>query len=184
MTTSEIVALISSIFTAISGISAVIVCFLTFRTTRPQIKLKTDKKPSNRAYAYWHNKSFAFLSLEIINSSNIAGMIDDLCIIYKGKEYPAENIYAKYDPHPFELKSFFDEQIEQDTQALHLKTPLKIDGYSIKSGFFLFPTFPVIQANEIVVTLRFRLINKKFKRKIRRVKFSCISPNPVHDSKN
>ena len=183
MSTSEIVALISSIFTAISGISAAVACILTYRTTRPKIKLIPHKSQIGHIYSYWKEKSFALLSFQLINSSMIDGMIDDLCIVYNGKEYFAENIFTNYDPQPFELEILFDGVLKQNTDALRLKTPLTVKAYSTVNGFIFFPTFPAVQLNSINVTITYRVMNKKFKRKIRRVKFYLVSPEPIYDGK-
>lgn len=183
MSPSEIVSLVAGIFTAVSGVSAAIACFLTYRTTRPKIKLKVGKQNSNRAYTFYKDKGFALLGIDLINSSMVAGMLDELCIIYEGKEYYAEKIGTQYDPYPFEVKSFFSEQIEQDTKLLRLKTPITVQGYSIISGYILFPSFPVVQTNTITVNISFRLMNKNFKQKIRRVKLSRVTPTPIYGSK-
>ena len=183
MTTSEIVALIASIFTAISGISAATACILTYRTTRPKIKLSPSTKQSNRFYTFGHNKSFAVLDFEIINSSSIEGMVYNLCIVYEGKKYFAEDTPTNFDPYPFAIKSFFDDKIEQDIQSIHRKFPIKSPGYSVIRGFVFFPTFPVVQTSNITVDIRYRLTNSKFNRIIRRVKFALMAPEIVHTSK-
>lgn len=179
MTDSEIIALVASIFTAISGISAAIACFLTYRTTRPKIKLRVGDSQSNRIYTYYENKSFALLGFDIINNSSVGGMVYDLCLIYEGKEYFAEDISTKFDPYPFEVAPFFDKKIEQDATLLRFKTPIVSTGFSIMRGFALFPSFPVVQKDSIVVDIRYRLTNKNFNRKIRNTKFSLVIPTPA-----
>ena len=178
METSEWVALIASFFTAISGISAAIACILTFRTTRPQIKLRLTEKQTHRVYTHYKDKSFAMLCFDLQNSSTVTGMLGSLCLIYKGEKYYAENFATNYDPSPLEVKSFFDANIEQDATALHLTMPIKVPSFSIVSGFILFPAFPALQVDSISVDIQYRLTNQKFNRKIRRVKFALVFPTP------
>ena len=178
MNTPTIIALIASIGAVISGVAATISCIFTYKTTQPNLKVKIDKDKC--AYLHNENKSFALMPFEVRNSAMVGGMIDEICILYNDKKYYAEDKFTDFDPYPFEITNIVDDKIERDVHQLRLKSPLQVNGFSVVEGFILFPTFPPVQAANITVTISYRLMNKKFKRKFRNITFSFVNPNPVY----
>lgn len=161
METPTVIALIACIGACISGIAATVSCIFTYKTTHPNLKLKISKDTC--IYTHFGEKSFALMPIEIRNTAMVGGMVDDICIKYNKKEYPAEDIHTDFNISPFKIESTLDYKIERNSKQLRLKCPILVNGFSVINGYIIFPTFPAIQIPTIKVSIKYRLINRKFK---------------------
>ena len=172
MDTPTIIALIACIGACISGIAAALSAYLSYKGNRPKIKLKIMKDYGQCFYSYLKNKSFALATFKISNCSSIPGTIHDICIIYNGKEYEAEDIFTNFDPSPMVLTNTTENGIKRDINKLRLKCPITVNGFSFVDGFIYFPTFPTVTIDSITVDIRYRVAHSNRIRYIRKARFS------------
>lgn len=173
MSTTEIISLIASICAAVSAIAAVISCIVHYRFMKPKIKVIIHQKPQDCYYVYTElvnegRVRVGRMPVSIYNSSAVGGTIGGIELIYKKSRYSVETINSNYQPwfkiNPGTLK--------QDPEAFRLKVPLIVPAYSAIVGYFLFPDFPIVNDEKLIVTIKLRIIEGHLKvRKIKNVRF-------------
>lgn len=183
MSTTTIVTLIISILTGLASLATCCACYFTYKTTRPNVKIKIDKR-----LCIWVNdkmKQFAIVYFFIRNLSMITGTFDTIYISYKKKRFPAQSIDMNYDIQPIQLSMDMEPgNIPVDVSKKHLILPLKVEGLSFADGFFIFPNFVADSGRPIKVSMFVRYPNKYFKRCIARKICLTEKANVIKNNEN
>ena len=164
--TYTIFTLLFAGITALSTIAAFATCVIQYRSTRPQIKIKPDDqliggtKPQS-LFCVHNDSAIALVTLDIQNSSQIAGTITDIYLKYGGKKYYCDSLYKQYDSE-FDILSFDENKNPFIPDITHLKDPMIISPFFSFRGFLLFHNFAVINyLNEIIVDFHYKIIGKR-----------------------
>lgn len=171
MTPSEIIMLITAIFTALAAAAAFITCYLHYLSLKPKISIQKYDNHVNYFYYYDKEKDYccAALLFNFINSSNVPGSISEISIIYNKKEYDASEKTLNY---KFKEDITFETDVETkiNIRDLIIHTPIKLEPYSNIEGFIIVPGIPTIKRDTLEVKAKFKVIGKKLPIKIKKLK--------------
>ncbi len=165
MTTSEIISLVASVGAVASAIAAIFSCVIHIKTTVPKINLRIHQTMTSCYYLYYQTKTecktFACMHASIVNNSPVAGTIADVTLIYDKRKFSSETVGSHYDTGIVKQKLGISNDYIQDKEFFRYKTPIIIPPYSAKLGYFIFPTFPIVNKHKISVTVEVKIIHKK-----------------------
>lgn len=174
MSDSEIIMLVSAIFTALAAVAATVTCLLHYFNSKPKIKVTMSKSPNHFFFFDYNQHYYAAFALNITNSTSVCGVVDDVALNYNKVTYSAEthlidltditkDIYFPYANQKILLSDF------------RLKCPLKMDGYSIQYGFFIVPDLPLPNNTQAFTTdISFKIIGKRRTFKFKNITFNNI----------
>lgn len=174
MTLTDIFTMITAIAASLSAIASLAVCFLTYKNSKPKIRFIPKQKGKQLIYFSYDRVSFAVVTFAVENSSAVAGVVDDVCIIYNGEKYYAEGMSSTFNPAGMTI-NFWEGATKQDIEKLHYKCPINVNGFSSFDGFLYFPTFPAVSADSLVVNITYRTLNSKRNHVVRRVTLFRVS---------
>lgn len=169
--------LILSAITAASTIAAFFTCFISYKTTRPNIKVIIDDSlfQGTTPQSFFSSfkglvkeYSFAKLSITIENRSPILGTIADLYVEYCGKKYYSSSIYTEPSPElQIKMEAISSNEEKIDPDLTDLKSPICIAPYFSLTGFITIPNFAFIEElPNIKATFCYRIIGKNKKYRI------------------
>lgn len=170
MSAKDIISLVATIISCAASFATCIACYFTYKTTRPNIQIEVDKKLCYYVkYSQEKVITFALVYLYIRNLSMIAGTIDHIFIMYKGKSYRVEKTSMIYDISPVSFTIVAaPENIQIDAIKKRCRCPIRVEGLSFIDGFFLFPNFIAEPSKPITISLFVQYPNFKYKRCIAR----------------
>lgn len=172
MTLAEYIQIISTALALISVLCSLVVCLLTFKTTRPSLKIKISK--TDKVQCVYHSTkdfSVAFVLAHIRNNSNVIGEVSEVSFKYNNVLYHSKSVSTIFSikPNMFEIIDELGNKI--DFSKFVCDTPKKIQPYSEEYVGFIFPNFAKNTKNSFITTLRFTICGKFFKRNLYRVRF-------------
>lgn len=170
MTPSEIIMLISTIFTALAALAAFLSCRLNYCISKPKIKVYKSNDEDHFFYINDDDKYFAIIGMNFENTSGTAGVIDDIQIEYNGVPYHAEINLSNFQlKHDIIMEIMKTEKLSINKSKL--KCPLKVDGYSITYGFLLICGLPKITSPIITANISYRILGRRKSKIIKNVSF-------------
>lgn len=174
MTASEIIMLISTIFTAIAGIAAAITCILHYINSKPNIKVNKSDSPNHYFFFERDKHFYAVFALNVTNSTSVNGVVDDVALIYNKTTHYAEVDLIDLSSVTRNICLEFANQIV-DLSNVRLKCPLKMSGNSIQYGFFIVPDLPLPNnTKEFTADIIYKIIGKHGTSKFKNIKFELM----------
>ena len=145
MNTYQVFTIIFSAITATSTIAAFLTCYFTYKTTRPDIKIKVERKkttayPQN-IFVSDNKNATTLITVSLSNCSPVSGTIKECYIKYNRKLYEAQSRYIEYSSFIVQGQDLNKNPVNEE--RLKLLTPIEIKGCSWVEGYLIFPAFPV-----------------------------------------
>lgn len=178
MTTAEIIQTISTTLAVISAICSTIVCTLTFKTTKPALKIKIDKKNKPQC-VFFADGDFTTAIVVVVarNNSNVVGEISEAVIRYKGKKYCSRSSYITTPFSVNKIKIVTEAGLTNDPSKFICTTPKSIKPYSEEQFALVFQHLPKDIADSFVSTISFRVCGRFFKHNLHRMTFVALKPD-------
>lgn len=159
MKNPDLLSLILAALSAVSTIAACIACYLSYKSMKPSIKIFPEKSESK-----WGKdlagKYFAAILVEVINNSNVSGSIHSIFLRIRKKKIFAENIYDdEILKTNIEVRNI---HTKAHAKVERFKNGTRIDGFIIKTGYFVFPSLPEMEGENVPAVLVYKTSGKIF----------------------
>ena len=174
MTTAEIIGLVSAIAAAVAAIFSAIACFLSYRFTKPRVKVDFEIAPKRSFYVCFQKLTgeivrTACLIARIYNSSAVGGTVARISFCHKGKTYHAEPIGSNLD---LDWLTFSESKpLKQDFKSFRTKLPFPVPAFSATMAVFFFEDFPVTSELAFPATVEVVCVDSHLKTERKKVIF-------------
>ena len=154
-----------SVLVFLTVLLAAFTCWMTYRLTRPKIKVKIYKSKlySGNYDAIFVNVDHVTCGLMKITFSNNSPnkvQIKNVSCIYRNHLYSIMQSYINYSKHPIKISLKRDDKYSLYEDKLFFNAPITLDSFEEKTGYVIFPEFPITSKKEILVLLAVKIIGK------------------------
>lgn len=158
-TEAEVWSIVAAVAGAVSAIAAMIACILTYRTTRPKIKVKINKI----MLVEWFSIRFAVADIVVTNKSSVAGTVSELSL-YKGRRKNKVECESEYESQIYDTGAV---EITATTNGIpsnakQFKLPFAVEPFQGISGYIRFPELPISFKVGDTVRISYRNANDIF----------------------